>query len=431
MIKIILEFIANNYISLVMLIMLAVLILTDKDDKPPGMEWIWMLVCSTMILIVITGVQKYVYQVLESPHDGMNVTPFINFQYFKTFLEHILFCSIAFMEANLIANTRHKIVLYIPEIITLVFETMSFCRIPIVFYFDNNGNWHGGPLSHISYITSVIYMIWIMVYSIKLIKDKDKNKAFVVMMISIFTLIACWLEIKDMARGVMINMLIIDIMIYYYYFYGVYKMEIRQKLYEREHELEQTQVNLLLSQIKPHFIYNTLASIRYLCTEDSDKAVEMLDNLSNYLRKSTDIMTKKQIISFKNELQLVDNYLYIMNVRFGDKIEIRKNIEAEDFCIPFLTLQPLIENAINHGLKKKSENGIITISSVEDETEFLVIVEDNGVGFDVDKEFSDGSEHVGIYNVEKRLRLISKGELKIESEKGIGTKVTVVIPKSE
>lgn len=197
-----------------------------------------------------------------------------------------------------------------------------------------------------------------------------------------------------------------------------------------EEELKNSRIVLAMSQIQPHFIYNALGAIRSLCVEDTKTAIEAIDRFSCYLRGSFEAMDKEKCISFHKEMELVDSYLYLEKQRFGDKIKVEKDIKAEDFMLPPMSVQPIVENAVRHGIRKKRAAGTVTIKSFEEENAFIVTVTDDGIGFDVSVPKSDGKVHVGLQNVQKRLQLMCKGSLKADSTPGQGTTVTLCIPKT-
>lgn len=194
-------------------------------------------------------------------------------------------------------------------------------------------------------------------------------------------------------------------------------------------ELVEARSKLVVSQIKPHFIYNCLAVIQVLCRKDPDLASETVKRFSNFLRGTMDSVDKKELVTFEEEMYIVNNYIFIEKVRFQDKLNVEKEIEIEDFLIPQLTIQPLVENAIKHGIRGRVEGGTVTIHSYETDKENIVEVSDDGVGFDLGKVGDDGRNHIGMKSVRDRLKLMCNGRLEIISEIGKGTKVIVHIPK--
>ena len=205
----------------------------------------------------------------------------------------------------------------------------------------------------------------------------------------------------------------------------------KAQIAENEARIVQQQTQIVLSQIQPHFLYNALSAISVLCRRDPETAKNAVDNLADYLRANLDSLRFEKLISFKKELEHVNAYLFIEKLRFGEDLQIACDIPCEDFMIPSLTLQPLVENAIRHGICGKEDGGTITICTQKTDTEYLVIVMDDGVGFDPDKVKKDGRSHVGLENVRERLQLIGGGSLTISSVPGVGTKAVIHIPRKE
>ena len=198
---------------------------------------------------------------------------------------------------------------------------------------------------------------------------------------------------------------------------------------KQEKELSEKQIELTISQIRPHFIYNCLSSISYLCTKDPQLAVEAIDDFSSFLRVNFSNISQNKIVPFTQELEHTMKYLKLEKMRFEERVRVYFDIRANDFKIPSLTLQPLVENAVKHGVCKKAEGGTIIIRSTETDKEFVVEVIDDGIGFDPDVPPDDGRVHVGLTNVENRLKSMVNGRLQISSKINKGTRMTIHIPK--
>ena len=194
-----------------------------------------------------------------------------------------------------------------------------------------------------------------------------------------------------------------------------------------EAELKDSRISIMLSQIQPHFIYNTLGTIERMCLKDPKKAFDLVRNFSLYLRGNFSELDSVTPIRFTEELSHVEHYINIEKVRFPD-MNIEYDVETRDFVIPALTVQPLVENAIKHGLMRLESGGTVTIRSYETPKHFCVEVKDDGVGFDTDLPI-DTKKHVGLHNIRGRLKAMVNGELIIESQTGIGTKAVIMIPK--
>ena len=192
-------------------------------------------------------------------------------------------------------------------------------------------------------------------------------------------------------------------------------------------ELAETRISTMMSQIRPHFIYNTLGSIEQLCDLDPKKAGELVHDFAKYLRGNFGELDNPKPILMSKEMEHVRHYVSIENVRFPD-MTFTFEMKSKDFNIPALTIQPIVENAIKHGLMKLPKGGTIHVESFETEDDYFVSVEDNGVGFDTSL-LLDERKHVGLRNIRERLKAMVNGSLTIESTVGVGTKVLIQIPK--
>lgn len=194
-----------------------------------------------------------------------------------------------------------------------------------------------------------------------------------------------------------------------------------------EAELKESRVAIMLSQIQPHFIYNTLGTIERMCLKDPQKANELVRNFSLYLRGNFSELDSVTPIRFTEELKHVEHYADIEKVRFPD-MNIEYDVGTTEFVLPALSVQPLVENAIKHGLMHLETGGTVVIRSYETPTHFCVEVKDDGVGFDTDAPI-DEKKHVGLRNIRGRLKAMVNGELVLESKPGVGTKAMIMIPK--
>lgn len=188
-------------------------------------------------------------------------------------------------------------------------------------------------------------------------------------------------------------------------------------------------IAILMSQIAPHFIYNTLSAIQALCEIDPMKAKETVEEFALYLRGNLNSLTEKNLIPFEQELEHVKAYLSIEQKRFGERVKVKYDIRENNFRLPPLTLQPLAENEVKHGLCKKDDGGTLVIQTWQEGDDIKITICDDGTGFDVDKLKTKSMEHIGIRNVRKRMKEMCNGTLVIESEPGKGTRVVLTMPR--
>ena len=207
------------------------------------------------------------------------------------------------------------------------------------------------------------------------------------------------------------------------------KESIRAK--ELQLELQENRIAVMMSQIRPHFLYNALSAICDLCSTEPLKARDALVDFSVFLRENMDAITSSELVPFKQELSHIKNYIKLEKLRFGDRINVVYDIPEDDFNIQPLTIQPIVENAIKHGIRLKENGGTVTLRTREENGIITITVSDDGVGFDTNspKTNSGSRSHVGLENVRSRVEKYTDGRFTVESEKGKGTVVTISFRK--
>lgn len=194
-------------------------------------------------------------------------------------------------------------------------------------------------------------------------------------------------------------------------------------------ELKNSRIVLYMSQIRTHFIFNVLNAISGMCKYDPDKADETVVRFARFLRSNMDIMEEDRLVPFERALEHVEDYVALEEVRFGGRIEFVTDIEVSSFKLPSLILQPLVENAIRHGLLSKPDGGMIVLRTWTDRKNIMISIEDDGVGFEPDLPERENS--LALKNIRFRLENMVNGRLDVQSCPGHGTKVTITIPYQE
>lgn len=191
-------------------------------------------------------------------------------------------------------------------------------------------------------------------------------------------------------------------------------------------ELKNSRVVLAMSQIRTHFIFNVLNAISGMCMYDPAEANRTVIHFAKYLRGNIDILRDDELILFEKEMEHLENYIALEKVRFEEKIRFEKELETEVFLIPPLVLQPIVENAIKHGLLRTKNGGCVQLKTRREDDQIIIEIKDDGAGFDVHEPVREGA--VGINNVKFRLEYMIGGKLEIESEPGKGTTITIRMP---
>ncbi len=196
----------------------------------------------------------------------------------------------------------------------------------------------------------------------------------------------------------------------------------------KEGELQDARVRMMMQQIRPHFIYNTLTSVYVLCREDPKQAMDVIQNFTAYLQANFSAVTATKMISFSDELRHTQAYLAVESLRFGDKLSVEFDLQHTAFRLPPLTLQPLVENAVKYGVGQGHFPEHITVRTRSAAAGAVVTVEDNGPGFDPAAVTDEA--HIGIRNIRDRLEMMCGGTLEIRSGEA-GTAITVTIPDKD
>ncbi|MGZ8769210.1 sensor histidine kinase [Aeromicrobium sp.] len=200
--------------------------------------------------------------------------------------------------------------------------------------------------------------------------------------------------------------------------------------------LMEAELRALRAQISPHFIYNSLGAIASFVRTDPERARELLLEFADFTRYS--FRQHGEFTTLAEELRSIERYLVLEKARFGDRLRVVTRIAPEVLSVtmPFLSVQPLVENAVRHGLEAKAGDGTVTIIALDAGTECLITIEDDGVGVEPDKvrqalSGPSTSESVGLGNVDERMRTVYGNEygIVIETAPGLGTKVTMRVPK--
>ena len=199
-----------------------------------------------------------------------------------------------------------------------------------------------------------------------------------------------------------------------------------EQYFGQQREIANQKANIMVLQMRPHFIYNAMMSIYYLCAQNPQKAQQVTLDFTTYLRKNFTAIASEDTIPFSDELEHTRAYLAIEQVQFGDDLLVEYDISHENFRLPPLTLQPIVENAVKHGMDPENTPLCISIRTRTTNFGCEIVVEDNGTGFSPSGD--DFEPHTALANIKKRLEIMCGGKLTINPRAGGGTVVRVIIP---
>ena len=299
--------------------------------------------------------------------------------------------------------------------------------VPIFFVLDANG----AMLPRTDYFTLTYFSVGYFFFLLYVFTRKCEWKvkftlsSYVVFPI-ILNIIDFILHDVDLFRSIFNALNALAFLLPLYLIYFSLHIEQGRKMLKQKEELTAARINLMVSQIQPHFIYNSLTAIIAMIDVDPEKAKDSVVSFSDYLRVNLNALKDAKLVPFEKELEHCKTYLGFELLRF-DNISMEYDIETTGFMLPVLTVQPLLENAVKHGVSQTGHGGTVMLSVKDTGKSICITVKDNGVGFDT-KAARDGV-HIGLENVEKRLHDLCGGTLTVESKIGVGTTATVTIPK--
>ena len=211
--------------------------------------------------------------------------------------------------------------------------------------------------------------------------------------------------------------------------FGIILFDQIEQYMRQQREIAHQRASIMVLQMRPHFIFNTMMSIYYLCAQDSKKAQQVTLDFTSYLRKNFSAIASENTIPFANELEHTRAYLAVEQVQFEDGLFVEYDTPHTRFRVPPLTLQPIVENAVKHGMDPDSAPLRICIRTRETDAGHEITVEDNGPGF-VQTNMDESEPHIALANIQQRLEIMCGGKLTVMPREGGGTVVKVILPET-
>ena len=211
--------------------------------------------------------------------------------------------------------------------------------------------------------------------------------------------------------------------------FGIIMADQVEQYLHQQRKISNQSASIAVLQMRPHFIYNTMMSIYYLCEQDPQKAQKITLDFTAYLRKNFNAVASEDTISFAEELEHTRAYLAVEQAQFEENLSVAYDTPHTLFRLPPLTLQPIVENAVKHGMDPDAAEPLhISIRTAKTDCGSEIVVEDNGPGFQMN---DDKAPHPALDNIRQRLEIMCAGKLTIEPRSGGGTVVTVFVPREK
>lgn len=326
---------------------------------------------------------------------------------------------------RIMAYKRKSWFLWVILIVNALIHMSAFFS-GVCFRLDENGEFTREPLGYTSFVVSALLILYMVYVGFRDFYKNHKQDMVFPIFVSGIIVVAVIADMKT-SFGATVTFLMVS-MVSACVFYYIW---MHQKFVaEHEKAMETGQrVQIMMSQIQPHFLFNTLSTVQALCRIDPEKASKTLESFGIYLRQNINSLDQPDLIPFEKEMEHVRIYVSIEEIRFPS-IEVTYDLKDVDFEIPALTVQPLVENAIRHGVRIR-DHGKIHVETKRSSRHHVIIISDNGKGFDPSAVDHENETHIGLRNVKERVQTMCFGTMDINSVIDKGTRITIKIPIEE
>ena len=417
-------FLAENYMAFVILIGLLAIMYAYRNVHVPAGKNFAVIAAVLFIMCIAHSAERWA---LQSPDR-------LNLRLLSSIIHYVLQPLVIYLELiiiNPLSDKSRNLKLWLLSL-PLIVNTFLYITAPLthelVFWYDDSYTFHRGILGYSVYLVTLFYMCLLIYWSIIYFKAHDRKKGALLFFMIGSAVVTAVLEARDIASGYIDEAFAFGALMYYVYLVTLYEAEVQANLARKELELSQSKLTLLRQQIRPHFVFNSLYIIKSLIRTNPAKAITALEDFSDYLRANVNAIESDKLISFEQELSLVNSYVSLALADESKNISVEYDIKEENFRLPPFTVEPMVENAIRHGLRN---GGVVTLSTRREGNEIVIVVSDNGLGIEESlKDKGKKREGTGIENVRIRLAEQCNGTLEISSSSE-GTDITIRIPQEE
>ena len=331
---------------------------------------------------------------------------------------------------NLLKKTMFAFeLLQIPNILLLLLTPFTNA----LYYIDMNNDYNRSWGYWIWQAVTILTFVFIGIVIIAKWRDISSYLKRIIITATIFPMTALVIS-PFIPAGSLNNIMVAVTALIMFIIYEKNNTEITLKFaYELERaktELAESRLTMMLAQIKPHFIYNSMNAIMELCYTEPELAAETIAHFSDYLRGKLNAFDSKELSWFDDELILIKEYLSIEYADRNKVFRMEYDLACTDFRLPALTVQPLVENAVKHGIDRYSADSLVQLITYEDEQSIYIGVTDNATAEQGDDTLFAESRGIGLNNARERLQMLCGGDISVTHSEN-GTSVLVTIPKTE
>ena len=411
-----LGFIQESYVTLILLFsILTVVLFTPRPKLQESRPALWI-----VLLVLVMVVATYVEAQSRHVPEGADL------RYRATAIAFIIPPYLLFLELRIIAPdyVQNRVLLAVPALVNTALFLLNRPLDCIVYRLTASGLIVPGPLNLSPYITNAVYLVLLIVYSYLRFRHVNRPTLAIVILLVVLTLTTCAMELTGIVTSALDEVICIDILVYYMYLSMIHRGKVQQALDQEKMNVAESRIRLMQEQIQPHFLYNTLYIITILVKRDPNQAVEALESFTTYLRSNLNTLKSDRLIPFEKELTHIRAFMRLVEAEKPGMIGMSYDLGITDFWLPPLTVEPLVENAIRHGITLREGKGTVKLTTREEGGQIRITVEDDGVGVSYATRRQQNEKGIGLENVRTRLALQCDGTLEIDSD-DTGTRATV------
>ena len=412
--------ISENYLAFLLLGGLLVVMLVYRTVHLPASATFYLIAAVLFAMCVTSSLERWAALAPDR----------IQLRVWASLLHYILQPLVIYLELVVLVSApmREKRLFWygLPLLANTLIYLITFVSPTLVFWYDENYHFHRGPLGLSVYIVTFFYLGLLLYWSVRAFHDNDKHMSIVLLFMACTAIITGALEGRNIISGHIDEAFVFGAFLFHMYLITVYENKMRVDLAHKELDLSRTELHLLRQQVKPHFVFNSLHIVKSLIRKDPPRAIECLETFSEYLRANLDALNSLEPVLFQQELENVKAYVSLALADESKNIHMHYDIAVDDFRLPPLTVEPFVENAFRHGVP---DGGNVTLSTREEDDCFVVIISDDGAGFDpTDEAVMNKPKRIGIPNAKTRLEKLCGGTIEFQSGSD-GTDVILRIPK--
>ncbi len=391
-------FVSSNLITLLLLIGFEFILFMNRKQPPVSSKYMQMMVAVILMISLSNSFGQY-----SAQRSGINGA-LLAFAGSLSWLGGMFY----FLMCFVVIPLKRRFFLFLPQLLN-----MLVCAVFMIL----PGDTIAGREIPRTFSTAVMlfYLLCLTVCAVTRIRSRSFADSFIILYIVGTSLLMVVFSEMDFAHGYPDEVAAINVIFYYGYYAAVEKRSMQTQYVENKLELAQSKMTVLMAQIQPHFIFNSLMAIQAQCIEYPE-LYDSLDSFAHYLRSNFDSLGDIKPIPFERELENIDAYLALEKLNFGDRLRVERRIDTTDFTLPALSVEPLVENAVRHGTATFEEGGTVTIRVARTKSFVVVEVHDAGVGKRTLTDKQKKRRGIGIANVRARLAATSSGRLEIIPE---------------